>query len=125
MDLATTYSLTIAALGALTALMLCQLLVADITGLRSGHLPGSQVPANHDHASHRVAAALAREEPYREALLLRFFEELPPRRIAQQLSVPVSPVHTRLTRVFDPINNDPNDDQRQRDQDPARRVMLA
>ncbi len=59
MDLATTYSLTIAALGALGALMLCQLLIADITGLRSGHLPGSQVPANHDEPLFRTVRTVA------------------------------------------------------------------
>lgn len=45
---------------------------ALLARLSEGVEPGGelavQVPANHDHASHRVAAALAREEPYREAL---------------------------------------------------------
>jgi len=45
-----------------------------------------------------VDEAMQLEEPYRTVILLRFFEDLPPRRIAQRLGVPVSTVHTRLQR---------------------------
>ena len=45
-----------------------------------------------------VDAVLALEEPYRSAILLRFFEELPPRAIAKRLGVPVATVQSRLTR---------------------------
>jgi len=38
-------------------------------------------------------------EPYREVVLLRFFEGLPPAAIARQLEVPVSTVKTRLARA--------------------------
>ncbi len=45
-----------------------------------------------------VEAVLALDEPYRTTLLLRYFEELPPRRIAARQGVPVSTVKTRLAR---------------------------
>jgi RNA polymerase sigma-70 factor (ECF subfamily) len=45
-----------------------------------------------------VAAVLELDEPYRTAILLRFFEELPPREIARRLNVPVNTVHSRLAR---------------------------
>ena len=51
-------------------------------------------------ATHRqiVAAVDALPEPYRSTVLLRHFEELPPRRIAEHLGIPVKTVETRLTR---------------------------
>ena len=54
MELAHTYSATIAAMGALAALMFIQLLVADVIGLRSGHMPGAQVQSDHDSLLFRV-----------------------------------------------------------------------
>lgn len=45
-----------------------------------------------------VAAVLELDEPYRDTILLRFFEELPPREIARRLGVPVNTVQSRLTR---------------------------
>jgi RNA polymerase sigma-70 factor (ECF subfamily) len=65
------------------------------------------VPATHELADrlarHRmvVDAVLALDEPYRETVLLRFFEELPPRRIAKVLGVPVATVKSRLHRAFE------------------------
>src|SRR5688572_3423637 len=41
---------------------------------------------------------LALEEPYRSTLLLRYFEELPPRAIAARERVPVRTIKTRLAR---------------------------
>jgi len=38
------------------------------------------------------------EEPYRRAILLRYFDGLPPRRIATRLGLPVKTVKTRLAR---------------------------
>lgn len=45
-----------------------------------------------------VDAVLELEEPYRTTLLLRFFEELPPREIAQRLERPVNTVRTHTER---------------------------
>ena len=47
-----------------------------------------------------VDAVLTLDEPYRTAVLLRFFEELPPRAIAARLDVPVATVQSRLTRAL-------------------------
>ena len=51
-------------------------------------------------AAHRelVDAVMALPEPFRTAILLRFFDELPPRRIARELGVPVATVHSRVQR---------------------------
>jgi len=48
-----------------------------------------------------VAAVLALEGPYRECVLLRFFENLPPRAIAARLGLPVETVRTRLKRAIE------------------------
>jgi RNA polymerase sigma factor (sigma-70 family) len=45
-----------------------------------------------------VDAVLALDEPLRATILLRFFEDLPPRAIAARLGVPVATVHSRLQR---------------------------
>lgn len=45
-----------------------------------------------------VEHLMALREPYREALLLRHLEELPPRAIARRLALPVATVNTRLAR---------------------------
>lgn len=46
-----------------------------------------------------VGAVLGLEEPYRSVVLLRFYEDLPPRAIAARLGVPVETVKTRLKRA--------------------------
>ena len=45
-----------------------------------------------------VQAVLALHEPYRTAILMRFFDGHPPREIASQQGVPVATVNSRLTR---------------------------
>jgi RNA polymerase sigma-70 factor (ECF subfamily) len=45
-----------------------------------------------------VGAVLQLPPPHRDALLLRFFDGLPPRAIAARLQVPVATVHSRLQR---------------------------
>ncbi|MGE3175217.1 MAG: sigma-70 family RNA polymerase sigma factor [Planctomycetota bacterium] len=47
-----------------------------------------------------VRLVMALEEPHRTCLLLRFFEDLPPRAIARRLGVPVATVHSRLQRAL-------------------------
>lgn len=59
MDLTQTYSMTIAALGSVAVLMLCQLLIADVVGLRTKHVPGSQVPTDHDNLLFRASRVVA------------------------------------------------------------------
>lgn len=53
-----------------------------------------------------VDAVLRLEEPYREAVLLRFYEDLPPRRIAQRTRVPVNTVKSRLQRALGKLRAD-------------------
>ncbi|MGE3172603.1 MAG: sigma-70 family RNA polymerase sigma factor [Planctomycetota bacterium] len=45
-----------------------------------------------------VAAVLALPAPQRDAVLMRFFDSMPPRAIARRLDVPVATVHSRLQR---------------------------
>ncbi len=45
-------------------------------------------------------AVMDLEEPFRATILMRFFDDLPPRKIAAQLNVPVATVHSRLQRGF-------------------------
>ncbi|MEO6708581.1 MAG: sigma-70 family RNA polymerase sigma factor, partial [Planctomycetota bacterium] len=45
-----------------------------------------------------VERVLALEEPFRDALILRFFDELPPREIARRLELPVETVRSRIKR---------------------------
>ncbi|MGH7149653.1 MAG: sigma-70 family RNA polymerase sigma factor, partial [Planctomycetota bacterium] len=45
-----------------------------------------------------VEAVLALEEPYRSAVVLRFYEDLPPRAIARRLGVPIETARTRVKR---------------------------
>ncbi|MGE0142052.1 MAG: sigma-70 family RNA polymerase sigma factor [Planctomycetota bacterium] len=46
-----------------------------------------------------IAAVAALAEPYRSAILLRYFEGLEPRAIAQRLEQPIDTVNTRLRRA--------------------------
>ncbi|MCI0340804.1 MAG: sigma-70 family RNA polymerase sigma factor [Planctomycetales bacterium] len=50
-----------------------------------------------------IEAVLALEEPYRTAILLRYFEDLPPRDVAERLGVPVETLRTRLKRALEQI----------------------
>ncbi|MEM7309579.1 MAG: sigma-70 family RNA polymerase sigma factor [Planctomycetota bacterium] len=43
------------------------------------------------------------EQPFREVVLLRFFEDLRPPEIATRLGVPLKTVHSRLQRAFDKL----------------------
>ncbi len=45
-------------------------------------------------------AVRALEAPHREVILLRFFEDLPPRRIAARLDVPVKTIESRIQRAL-------------------------
>lgn len=52
------YDTTLAAAAAMAALMLLQLLVADIIGIRRKHEPGTPVPASHDDVLFRTTRAV-------------------------------------------------------------------
>ncbi|MCK6447631.1 MAG: RNA polymerase sigma factor [Planctomycetes bacterium] len=58
-------------------------------------------------AAEHLRAALAKlDEPYRIALELRFFHELPPREIARRLELPVETVRTRIKRGLERLRAD-------------------
>ena len=59
MELMKVYSTTIAAFGAMAFLMLCQVVVADVIALREKHLPGSQIPSDHNNLLFRVSRTVA------------------------------------------------------------------
>ena len=48
-----------------------------------------------------VEAVLQLDEPHRTTLLLRYFERLPPRAIAERMGVPVETVRTRIKRSLE------------------------
>jgi RNA polymerase sigma-70 factor (ECF subfamily) len=61
--------------------------------------PGGEALLEQLDAHESIVRALrALEEPYRETILLRYFEGLPPREIAARAGVPVKTVDTRLYR---------------------------
>ncbi|NOT30298.1 MAG: sigma-70 family RNA polymerase sigma factor, partial [Planctomycetes bacterium] len=47
-----------------------------------------------------VTAVLELDEPYRSAVLLRYFDELPPRAIAERTGTPLATVQSRLQRAL-------------------------
>ncbi len=58
----------------------------------------------HEAARQRVVAALlALDEPYRTALIARYFDEQPPPQIAARLGVPLETVRTRLKRGLEKL----------------------
>ena len=53
-----------------------------------------------------VLAVMALEEPYRTTVLLRWFEDLPPRHVASRMGVPVETVRTRLRRAHEQLRSE-------------------
>jgi uncharacterized MAPEG superfamily protein len=53
------YAPTISMLGCMGILMLVQLIVLDVAGIRAGHVPGSAVTGDHGHFFFRAARAHA------------------------------------------------------------------
>ncbi|MHC4953200.1 MAG: sigma-70 family RNA polymerase sigma factor [Planctomycetota bacterium] len=52
-----------------------------------------------------VEALLSLEEPYRSPLLLRYYDDLPPREIAKRLDVPGSTVRSRIQRGLEQLRH--------------------
>ncbi len=72
--------------------------------------PDSSDTLQRAETQHRLAAAVLQlGEPYRSTVLMRFFDGLPPRRIAQQLGVPVATVHSRLQRALQQLRAELDD----------------
>lgn len=54
MDIANDYSLVIAAVGLMALLLLLQVVVADVVGIKKGHKPGMPIEANHNSGLFRA-----------------------------------------------------------------------
>ncbi|MCI0589030.1 MAG: sigma-70 family RNA polymerase sigma factor [Planctomycetes bacterium] len=67
------------------------------------HPSAEEIVARETTRRRMLEAVLALEEPYRSAVLLRFYEELPPRAIAKKLGVPVETVRTRIKRAIESL----------------------
>jgi len=67
------------------------------------------IAAREEMRARVVEAVLALPEPYREVVLLRFFEHLPPRAIARRLQLPVETVRTRQKRALAQLRGDLDD----------------
>src|SRR5262245_11079469 len=64
-----------------------------------GGVPSAaEILEREDQRRHLVEHVLALEEPLRAVLVLRFFEELPPREVARRLGLPVETARTRIKR---------------------------
>ncbi len=71
----------------------------EAASARSEAEPAGDELVDRVHTQQRVARLLLEvEEPYRTALMLRFYANLPPRRIAAREGVPVATVKSRLHR---------------------------
>jgi RNA polymerase sigma-70 factor (ECF subfamily) len=67
---------------------------------RPERLPSAREAAEKlEHHRMVVDAVLALEEPLRSTVVLRFYEDLPPRRIAEIQGIPVATVRSRLRRA--------------------------
>lgn len=75
--------------------------VARQIGVRSG----AALVVDAEAHTRVVQAVLALNEPYRETVLLRFYEGLPPREVAAQMGVPVDTVKTRLRRAAEMLRD--------------------
>jgi len=53
-----------------------------------------------------MEAVVALKDPYRTAIMLRFYENMPPREIASHLSIPVDTVKTHLKRALSKLKQD-------------------
>ncbi len=58
----------------------------------------SEIAAKEETRRQLVATILRLDEPYRSAVLLRYYEERPPREVAARLDVPVETARTRIKR---------------------------
>ncbi|HEX6883735.1 MAG TPA: RNA polymerase sigma factor, partial [Planctomycetota bacterium] len=65
---------------------------------REGLPAADEVLAEAEREREVAALVLALEEPYRSVVLLRYYRDLPPRRIAEELGRPVATVKVQLQR---------------------------
>lgn len=73
-------------------------------GARGERVPSADEILEREAARSRVVAAvLALDEPYRSTLVLRYFENLAPRAIAERLGAPLETVRTRTKRGLEAL----------------------
>jgi RNA polymerase sigma-70 factor (ECF subfamily) len=76
----------------------------EASSARPESLPGAaEVVARAEEHGLVVQAVVALDEPYRTALLLRFFDDLPPREVAQRTGVPLETARARIRRGLDQL----------------------
>ena len=63
--------------------------------------PTDELVARTTLRKHVAECALTIAEPYRTAILMRYFEDMTPNQIAQRRKMPVATVHTHLSRGLD------------------------
>jgi RNA polymerase sigma-70 factor (ECF subfamily) len=74
---------------------------------REEGLPSTVEIVERENARRGVVEALTRlSEPYRSTLLLRFYEDLPPREVARRMNVPVETARTRIKRGLALVRED-------------------
>ncbi|MHC4410541.1 MAG: RNA polymerase sigma factor, partial [Planctomycetota bacterium] len=52
-----------------------------------------------------VEAVTSLDDPYRDVIVLRYFDELPPREVAAELNIPVETVRTRTRRALEQLRS--------------------
>ncbi|MBI3819521.1 MAG: sigma-70 family RNA polymerase sigma factor [Planctomycetes bacterium] len=73
---------------------------------RADSVPSIATIIEREEARQRILAAILNlEEPYKTAILFRYFENLPPREIAARLGTPVETVKSRLNRGLAQLRN--------------------
>ncbi len=96
----------------------------EVGAVRPGESPETADVVAHAELHRRVVdAVLALDEPYRTAVLMRYFEDLPPREIARRLGVPVETVRSRVQRAVARLRDDL--DSRHGGRGRSRAVLLA
>ncbi|MFN0205315.1 MAG: sigma-70 family RNA polymerase sigma factor [Planctomycetota bacterium] len=74
---------------------------------RNEALPPADEVAERISTQRALMEAVARlDEPYRTTIILRFYDQLPPREIAKRFSVPVATVRTRIARAIERLRLD-------------------
>ncbi|MEM8885589.1 MAG: sigma-70 family RNA polymerase sigma factor [Planctomycetota bacterium] len=63
----------------------------------------SEIAERLDMQKRLVEAVTALDGPYRDVIVLRYFDELPPREVAQRLDIPVETVRTRTRRALEQL----------------------
>ena len=72
---------------------------AQAAAVRPDRVPAtSEIVAREEVRRRVVESLLTLDEPLRSALVLRYYEELPPREVARRLGVPVETARTRIKR---------------------------